>query len=287
MMQQRAERRRDPRGMKLWVNGEVFTNSADATVSVVDHGLVVGDGVFEALKVTEQGAFAVTRHLRRMSRSAKSLRLPDPDHDEVRAAIEEVIAGRDWAFGKVRITWTGGQGPLGSAEPFGTPTLVVAAQADDLPSPTTRIVTTPWVRNETGALAGVKSTSYAENVLGLAYAHDHDATEGIFTNVAGNVCEGTGSNIYFVFGDEVVTPPLSAGCLAGITRELLLEWADIAEEDVHPSKALAADEVFITSSIRDIQAVTSWDSVEFEHGPKTKELADLFAEKSEADVDPQ
>ena len=74
-----------------------------------------------------------------------------------------------------------------------------------------------------------------------------------------NVCEGTGSNIFCVFGEQVLTPPLDAGPLAGITRELLLEWCSIVERDLTPAEAAAADEVFITSSLRDVQAVSRWD----------------------------
>lgn len=281
-----VRRQPDPDGLRIWLDGQVYSNSEEAKLSVTDHGLVVGDGVFEALKVTPDGPFATARHLNRMSRSAKSMGLPAPDHDLVRTAIDAVVDGRSWELGKIRITYTGGQGPLGSGEAFGNPTLVVAAQAEGAQPETTTIVTTPWTRNQSGALTGVKSTSYGENVLGLAYAHERDATEGIFLNNAGQVCEGTGTNIFCVFGDRVITPPLQAGPLAGITRELLLEWADIAEEDISLEKAQTADEVFITSSIRDVQGVTAWDAGRFEFGPKTRELAALFAERSQADPDP-
>ena len=88
-----------------------------------------------------------------------------------------------------------------------------------------------WTRNEHGALAGVKSTSYAENVRGLGYAANHDASEAIFLNTAGHVCEGTGTNIFVVFGDKVITPPLTSGPLAGVTRELIMEWSTVEQGD--------------------------------------------------------
>ena len=187
----------------------------------------------------------------------------------------------------VRGQETGGRGPLGSGAAYGPPTLVVAVRpAPELP-PTTSIVTTPWTRNVEGALAGVKSTSYGENVLGLAYAAEHEATEGIFVNSDGNLCEGTGSNIFCVFEDEVITPPLSAGPLAGITREVLLEWCDIVEEDFTLATAAEADEVFITSSLRDVQGVTRWDAVEYPGvGPRTAEIAARFRARSTELVDP-
>ena len=259
----------------------------EATVSAIDHGLVAGGGVFEALKVTPAGPFAVRRHLDRLSRSAAALDLPAPDHARVRDAIEAVIADRPWDLGKLRITWTGGRGPLGSGAAYGPGTLVVAAEHLAAPDPATGIVTTPWTRNIDGAMAGVKTTSYAENVRGRAYAAEHGGSEGIFVNTAGNLCEGTGSNIYCVFGSEIVTPPLSAAPLAGITREVLLEWCDITERDLTLAEAQTADEVFLTSSTRDVQAVQQWDAVSFEGtGPVTTEVREVFATRSTDDLDP-
>lgn len=272
--------------LRVWAGG-LLADPRQPQLSPVDHGLVVGDGVFEAMKVEAAGCFATQRHLDRLTRSARALGLPDPDHDLIREAIAAVIADREYAHGKVRITYTGGQGPLGSQQSFGPPTLIVAADERPLPADSSAIVTTPCTRNESGAMTGVKTTSYAENVRGLSFAAEHDAAEGIFLNSAGHVCEGTGSNIFFVFGEQVITPTLEAGPLAGITRELLLEWCDIAEQDLPLAKALTADEVFITSSLRDVQPVRRWDAVEFEVvGPVTAQIMATFAERSGADLDP-
>lgn len=277
--------------LRVWVNGELHDRPAEARVSAVDHGLVVGDGVFEALKVVAGGPFSVQRHLDRLTRSAAALALPAPDHDLVRQGIEAVLADRDWEEGKIRITYTGGRGPLGSQAAFGPTTLVVAADSRVVSDPVATIVTVPWTRNENGAMAGIKSTSYAENVRGLAFATDRDADEAIFLNTAGHVCEGTGSNIFFVFGTgedaEVVTPPLSAGPLRGVTRDLLLEWCPITERDLTLEQAKAADEVFITSSLRDVQAVSRWDETSYAAvGPVTARIARTFAERSLADLEP-
>jgi branched-chain amino acid aminotransferase len=273
--------------LKIWLNGRVYDDPHEARISGIDHGLLVGDGVFETLKVTEQGAFAVRRHLNRLTRSAAALHLPAPDHGQIREAIDAVLDGRDFPRGKLRITFTGGRGPLGSEVAYGPPTLIVAlAPVDPAPS-LTSIVTAPWTRNEYGALAGVKSTSYAENVRTLAYATDREAGEAIFLNTSGHVCEGTGTNIFLVFGDTVVTPPLSAGPLAGITRELIMEWRPVKERELALEDAKRADEVFITSSMRDIQGVERWDDRIFSPArPVTHTLAATFAERSLADLDP-
>jgi len=273
-------------GRTIWVNGRLHDQSEPATVSVADHGLVVGDGVFEAMKINAAGVFAVARHLNRLTRSAAAMGLPAPDHGEIRAAIDAVTERRNYAHGKVRITYTGGLGPLGTQAAYGTPTLVVIAEPVQVPPPTTRVVTAPWTRNERGALAGLKSTSYAENVRALAYARAHDAGEAIFGNTVGHLCEGTGTNVFCVFGDRVVTPPLSAGPLAGITRELLLEWYEIEETDLALDEAQAADEVFLTSSLRDVQRVVAWDDRRYADHRVTDRVAAVFADRSGADLDP-
>ena len=271
----------------VWIDGCLHEDPRDARVSATDHGLVVGDGVFEALKVTPAGPFALRRHLDRLARSAAAMGLPDPDRRAIRAGVEAVLDGRTFEHGKIRITYTGGEGPLGSQAAYGTPTLVVAAATTERPPASTDVVTAPWRRNEHGALTGVKSTSYAENVRGLAYARAHDCGETIFRNTAGNVCEGTGTNLFCVFGSEVVTPPLTAGPLAGITRELLLEWAPVVERDLTLDEALAADEVFLTSSLRDVQLVERWDGHAFTGlGAVTARMAGLFAQRAADDLDP-
>jgi branched-chain amino acid aminotransferase len=273
--------------LRIWLDGRLYDDPQQATVTGTDHGLVVGGGVFETLKVTEHGAFAVRRHLNRLSRSAAALHLPAPDHAQIRDGIEAVLAGRDFPRGKLRITYTGGRGPLGSDAAYGPPTLIVALVAADAAAPLASIVTAPWTRNEHGALAGVKSTSYAENVRALGYAAERQASEAIFLNTAGHICEGTGSNIFLVFGNMIITPPLNSGPLAGITRELIMEWSSVDERDLTLDEAKQADEVFLTSSMRDIQGIERWDDQIFGPvGPVTQALAINFAERSAADLDP-
>jgi branched-chain amino acid aminotransferase len=275
------------RTLSVWVDGALLSDPSQPVVAANDHGLVVGDGVFEVLKITEAGPFAVQRHLDRLSRSAGALGLPAPDHSHIRAAIHDVLAAGREGFRRLRITYTGGRGPLASNAAYGPPTLVVAAEAAERPPATGIVVTAPWTRNERGALAGVKSISYAENVRALGHARAHEATEAIFVNTAGNISEGTGTNIFFVLGEAVVTPPLSSGALAGITRELVLEWCDVEERDLTLTEALKANEVFLTSSMRDIQPVRRWDDTDFDPShPLTDKIAAIFAERSTANLDP-
>jgi branched-chain amino acid aminotransferase len=275
------------RQLRIWLNGRLYDDPHQATIAGTDHGLVVGDGVFETLKVTERGAFAVRRHLNRLNRSAAALGLPEPDHGQIRDAIDVVLDGRDFPRGKLRITYTGGRGPLGSEAAYGPPTMIIMFAPVDVGPGLTSIVTAPWTRNEHGALAGVKSISYAENVRGLGFAANHDASEAIFLNTAGHVCEGTGTNIFMVFGDTVMTPPLSSGPLAGVTRELIMEWSAVEQRTLTLDEAKDADEVFITSSMRDVQGVEHWDDETFSLAHRvTRAVAATFAERSEADIDP-
>jgi branched-chain amino acid aminotransferase len=273
--------------IRISLNGIVYDDPNQAMIAATDHGLVVGDGVFETLKVTEQGAFAVRRHLNRLTRSAAALNLPEPDHNQIREAIDAVIRDRDFSLGKLRITYTPGRGPLGSEGAYGPTTLIVALVPADAAPPRAFVVTAPWTRNERGALTGVKSISYAENVRALGYATQHRASEAIFLNTTGHVCEGTGSNIFAVFGDIVLTPPLSAGPLAGITRDLIMEWSPVQERELTLAEAKHADEIFLTSSMRNIQGIERWDDHIF--GPShsvTEALAQRFADCSQDDLDP-
>lgn len=170
--------------MKLWLDGEL-RDSASARVSVFDHGLTVGDGVFETMKAVDGQAFALTRHLDRLARSARGLGLPEPDPDEVRRACRAVLDANPMPLGRLRITLTGGDSPLGSDRGEGGPTLVVAIGPVTRRADTTEVITVPWTRNERGALAGLKTTSYAENVVALARAREQGATEALFANTVG------------------------------------------------------------------------------------------------------
>ncbi|MEU0090105.1 aminotransferase class IV [Kribbella sp. NPDC006257] len=274
--------------MKIWLNGALQDDPAAAGLSPLDHGLTTGDGVFETVKIVDGQPFAVTKHLDRLVRSATGLGLPAPDRDEVERAIAEVVkADPEIAFGRLRITYTGGVSPLSSDRGTAGPTLVVATQAIERPAPSTAIVTVPWVRNERSAVAGLKTTSYAENVRALAYAKERGGTEAIFANTVGDLCEGTGANIFCVYGGELVTPTLESGALAGVTRALVIAWFGAVERDVPLARLAEADEIFLTSTTRDVQAVHRCDDRELAApGEVTAAVAKVFAERSAEDIDP-
>lgn len=277
--------------MRIWVNDRLV-DEADAVVSVLDHGLTVGDGVFETVKVLGSTPFALSRHLRRLAGSALGLGLPAPSDGAVRAAIAAVLDANDYGeLGRLRITYTGGIGPLGSERGTTGPTLVIAVVPMNAPPAATPVVTVPWPRNEHSALAGLKTTSYAENVIALARARAAGATEALAANTAGELCEGTGANVFLVLDGRVVTPPLASGCLAGVTRDLLLEWSDASELTVPASALAEASEVFLTSTTRDVQGVSAVDGRPIladpaVPGPVTAELRAMFLARAEQQLDP-
>lgn len=278
--------------MSVWISsgGGVGLHDRDgAQVSAFDHGMTVGDGVFETLKVVEGVPLALTRHLDRLSRSCEVLGLEPPDLDAIRAAVADVVASEPEAarLGRLRVTCTGGVGPLASDRTPGAGTTIVAINPMQPWPATTSAVVVPWVRNERSAVVGAKTTSYAENVVALAWAHERGYSEGLFLNSIGSVCEGTGTNVFTVKDSLVRTPPLSSGCLAGITRELLLEWGMAVEADLTLEDLENADEVFLTSSTRDVHPVTKLgDRVWESPGSETREVATRFIRRIVQDIDP-
>jgi branched-chain amino acid aminotransferase len=262
-------------------------------ISPLDHGLLVGDGVFETLRVYGGVPFAWTRHLQRLARSAAGLGLDLPDVASLREQADAVLRANDLREARLRITVTGGPAPLGSERAVVPPTVVVAASALTPWPPTTDVVTVPWSRNERSATAGLKTISYAENVRALAFAHERGAGEAVFANTRGELCEATGSNVFLVEDRGLVTPPETSGCLLGVTRALILRLAEELEIDaVEADRSLdalaTADEVFLCSTTREVQAVAHVDGAPLPTapGPLTTRLAEAFVALVALDQDP-
>jgi branched-chain amino acid aminotransferase len=284
----------NPGRLVVWVDG-ALVDEHEARISPFDHGLLTGDGVFETLRVYRGEPYCWRRHYERLARSASGMGLAIPPGPALRRAALDVIEANGLTDARLRITVTGGPSPLGSERGRATPTLILAASELPPPGPATpvAVVTVPWPRNERGALAGLKTISYGENVRALAVAKEAGAGEAIFPNTRGELCEGTGTNVFVVTGGVLRTPPEDSGCLAGVTRALILDLADrldiAAEETALPMSALAAaDEAFISSSTRELQPISAVDGnlLPVAPGPVTTLLADAFRRMVAEDLDP-
>ncbi len=276
----------------VWVNGSLVDPS-EPSIAALDHGVTVGDGAFETAKIDRGRVFASTRHARRLDRTLAGLGLPAADHDHLAQGVKAVLAeGSSIEFGRLRYTVTGGAGPLGSDRDDSPLTYIVTAGETPRPPASASVVVVPWVRNERSAVAGLKTTSYAENVVALAFAKERGGIEAIFGNTRGELCEGTGSNIFVVRDGAILTPPLESGCLAGITRELVIEWCreeglEVREEAIALESLPEVEEVFLTSSTKDVLPIHAVDERQVAApGPVTARAAAIFARLSTERLDP-
>ncbi|MEJ7634303.1 aminotransferase class IV [Aeromicrobium sp.] len=277
--------------MKTWLNGHLLQSPGEPSISALDHGMIVGDGVFETIKIEAGEPFALTRHLARLVRSAEGLGIGKPDIAAIREGVAATIEGQELPFGRIRVTVTSGPGPLGSPRGSDGLTQVVITEPCDRPPSVSAIATVPWPRNERGALAGLKTTSYAENALMVEHAIARGGSEAVMPNTAGDLCEGTGSNIFYVIGEQLITPTLSAGPLAGVTRALVLEWCagelDVVERDAPIEVLDTADEVILVGTTRDVQGISRVDGREVAApGPVTQRAQEIWAREAAKNVDP-
>jgi branched-chain amino acid aminotransferase len=243
--------------VKVWLNGSL-ADEGSACISPADHGLLVGDGVFETLRCYAGTPFALEDHLDRLEAGARALELEPPARTELRRAANAVIDANGLGDARMRITLTSGAGPPGLARGDREPTLLVSALPLTPWPPTATAIVSRWRRDEEDPLAGVKTVSLVGSVMALSEARAAGASEAIILNARGDVCEATTANVFAVCGGRAETPPLSAGCLAGITRDRVLSLG--ATEANLPAGALQeADELFLTSSTREIQPVVEID----------------------------
>ncbi len=255
-----------PLGRFVWLNGSIVP-TAEAKVSVLDRGLLRGEGVFETMRTYGGALFAAGRHLARMQMSADAagVRLPPPE--VLREAVSAAVAANGFPESRVQLTVTSGPGgptpdPIGHPEP--TLVVIVLPLGSQTARPVVTAVTLPWIRHESAALTGVKPTSYLDHLVGHKWAHQQGADEGLWRNSAGEVTEATGSNLFVVRGGVVLTPPLSAGLLPGVTRDLVLERCrarkvPAEETTLAVPDVAAADECFLTSTTKEAVAVASLD----------------------------
>ncbi|MCL2542192.1 MAG: aminotransferase class IV [Nocardioidaceae bacterium] len=220
--------------------------------------------LFETVRVVGGQPFALDLHLARLERSAAATGLATLDVADVRRRLIDVLARDPLPLGRVRVTAAGGD-------------LAITPAPTPPPAESIAVVTAPWRLNEHGPLVGHKTTAYADNVVALRHAVARGAGECVLANAAGNVCEGTGANVFYVVDGELRTPTLASGCLPGVTRHLVLDWYGAREVDEPLEVCASAEEVFLTSSIRTVQPVHRWDDRDLPvPGPVTRRVLETW-----------
>jgi len=261
---------------------------ADASVSVLDHGLLYGDSCFEAIRVYDGHPAFWRAHLTRLAESARLLDLPDPGSAYWSAALAALIEanGLDLDQAMVRLTLTRGAAAPGlrpGAPP--APTCIALAVPPPEPPAASRVATARYHRIPAGCLPpAAKSGNYLPNLLSRRGAQAAGCDEALFVDDGGRYLEGTVSNLFYVDPDgRLTTPPLTAGCLPGITRDVVLAEATrlgIEIRETSPTRAdlLAAREVFLSGTGYEICPITTLDGEALGRGPVTPRLAAAYQE---------
>lgn len=275
----------------VWFNGQLVP-ADQAKVSVFDHGLLYGDGVFEGIRAYHGKVLKARTHLQRLHQSARAIALHLPySVDELYDAIHATLGANGLIDGYIRLCVTRGVGNLG-LNPFNCTRAVVFIIADTIklyPEQYYRdglqIVTASTIRNHPAALSPrIKSMNYLNNIMAKIEGLKAGCVEAMMLNHQGNVAECTGDNIFIVSNGVLRTPPLHAGILEGVTRNIVIELAEAAGipvdlTDMTRHDVYVADECFLTGSAAEVIPVTNIDDRPIgtgNPGPITKRLLDAF-----------
>ncbi|MBN8712038.1 MAG: branched-chain-amino-acid transaminase [Verrucomicrobia bacterium] len=279
--------------MKIFLDGQ-FLDKQDAKISVFDHGLLYGDGVFEGIRFYNGRVFRLEQHIDRLYDSAKAICLTIPmTPAEMTEALLETIRQNGLQDGYVRLVVTRGVGDLG-LNPLLCPkasVIIIAAKITLYPEEMYKngltVVTCSTRRIPHGALSPmVKSLNYLNNVLAKIEAQQAGAGEGLMLNEQGYVAECTGDNIFTIKNGQVFTPPISAGALAGVTREAMFDISaqlgvTISEPNMTRYDIYTADECFLTGTAAEVIPVTKLDTRvigDGKPGPLTLKFIEKFHE---------
>ena len=283
--------------LKIYIDGN-FHDQAEAKISVFDHGLLYGDGVFEGIRFYNDRVFRLEEHIDRLWDSARAIALDIPmSKSELVAAILETIRQNDLHDGYVRLIVTRGVGSLGlSPDTCRRPSIIIIAATialypEELYHKGLTMVTCSTRRTPPAALSPrVKSLNYLSNILGKLEAQNAGAGEGLMLNEQGYVSECTGDNIFIVKKGEISTPHLSSGILAGVTRAVVFELAEklsirTVERELIRHDIYTADECFLTGTAAEVIPAVQLDRRFIgrgQPGPRTLQLIESFGELTRA-----
>ncbi|MFB6226722.1 MAG: branched-chain-amino-acid transaminase [bacterium] len=276
----------------IWMNGEYVTPD-NATISVFDHGLLYGDGVFEGIRAYEGTVFKLEEHVSRLFRSAHVINLDIPySEEETVEAVVETIRENNLTDAYVRLVVTRGEGDLGlDPDHCDEPTMfIIAADIELYPEEVYRkgleLITVPTRRNQPEAInPRVKSLNYLNNIMAKIEAKQAGYEEAIMLNEQGYVVECTGDNLFIVESDDLIrTPPPHMGVLEGITRDTLIELAEnngitVKEEPLNRYDLYVAQECFVTGTAAEVLPVVNIDSRSIDDGtpgPISEKLIEEF-----------
>jgi len=277
--------------MKIFIDGKYY-DERDAKISVFDHGLLYGDGVFEGIRAYNRRVFKLKEHIDRLFCSAKAILLQIPmSHAEIMDAVVGACRENKLRNGYVRLVVTRGVGTLGlNPRNCRRPSVIIIADKIQLYPPELYrqgmdIITVPTTRNLHSALnPAIKSLNYLNNILAKIEANNAHVEEAIMLNAEGFVAECTGDNLFIVKNGELVTPPLSAGALYGITRQTVIELAGeaglkVTEPNLTRYDLFNADECFLTGTGAEIVPVVKIDGRVIgagQPGPITHQLVKAY-----------
>jgi branched-chain amino acid aminotransferase len=277
--------------MKVWLNDRLVDES-EAKISVFDHGLLYGDGVFEGIRVYNSRIFELEAHIKRLFQSAKTIRLDIPmDAQEIIEAIKKTVQANDVIDGYIRLVVTRGIGTLG-LNPFICENACVIIIADniqlypeELYEKGMKIISATTIRNHPLSIPPqVKSLNYLNNILAKIEALDNDVPEAIMYNHEGFVAEASGDNVFIVRDGAIYTPPVQAGMLEGITRGMIIKLAkeeglEVVEKNLTRFDLYVADEFFLTGTAAEVIGIVEIDNRvvgDGKPGPITKLLREKF-----------
>ena len=277
--------------LKVYISGKLYDKD-DAKISVYDHGLLYGDGVFEGIRSYGGKPFRLRDHLKRLNDSAKAIRLVIPmSLDEMAKAVCDTLAVNQVDDGYIRLLVTRGAGYLG-LDPRRTsdPQVIIIADSitmypEEIYEKGMSLVTVSTVRNHPNALSPrIKSLNYLNNILAKIEGVDAGSPEALMLNAEGKVAECSGDNVFVVHGQTLKTPPPDAGILEGITRELVMGLGREAGYDVREMSLVrhdlyTADECFLTGTAAEVVPVVSLDGRTIgtgKPGPVTRDLRARF-----------
>ncbi len=257
--------------LKIWLDDKLV-DEADAKISVFDHGLLYGDGVFEGIRVYSRRVFELAAHLKRLYESAKAIRLEVPmSKDELIKAIEKTVEANGVIDGYIRLVVTRGAGTLG-LNPFvceNSRMFIIADNIqlypEELYEKGMKVISATTVRNHPLAIPPqVKSLNYLNNILAKIEALDSNVPEAIMYNHEGYVAEATGDNVFIVKNGVICTPPIEAGALDGITRSVVIRLAEeenlqVVEKNLTRVGLYISDELFLTGTAAEVIGVVEID----------------------------